>query len=929
MKSADVVVPLAWQIANPPFAFVGRAEESRRLATVLARAPVAILWGFSGAGKSALLSSVLAARFPEARPRTLVVDAQEGDVVARALRRVTGIAGVLAQSAARGDESEAQAARDAAELVEALERAGLWLVVENLERVEAAPGLASVLATAQRHARHARIVCLCREDPRIALLAPQTLQVALLQDADLRALLDEVQAGLPDAEAAGIVRRAAGSPWRLLQLSLGGSDDDAGPEASLLALSPIALGLLRTLALLSTSVPKETLAKAVRMPDPTTLEMLARRGYVEASPRGLRVHDAARPFVHGVEEDDARAVRARKLLRAVAETDDVDLCASIIGLAHETRDEEALLALLQHHGEALRTAGHAPALFAALRDAAPTPRGQAYGWACRLACDVGDEALATIAAPPDGAADDDAGLRSTLFAQVCAARGAISTACQRAAAVAVNDAAPADARLAAVELLLDCRDDDADRRALARITPVTPVDVVRHAASTLCARVAEPRTDVDADDCARAAAELSRAFGALSPSAQHAHAAMVVRALWLVDQPREAAALCARVSFGPGSATSSPSRALLLERGRAALELGALDEALAAFRRASTAGSALARAEARLGAACVRLVQGQLEGFASELAATAAELSEHEVTHAMAGALGHLQASFASLIAREGATPRLSFSPRAARDLSLACVKLAEGDAATALSLARKARGRARDEGRAIAALEALVVCADAALVAGDVSALAAHADQLAAESARVGSRRHALEARFASLVVEASGRAPSADALVLLARATDTNPVVARRAAALLGENAHLDAIDRRVVAALSADAAAAPQVLAQSDGPAWTVDADAMRVLLDDGRVVDLSQRKVLFDLLVVLCRHGGAATKEQLLQAAWGVRDYHPLQHDNRLKVAVRKLRRLLEEALGDDPIQAAEDGYRLRGRVRFLSHERPAR
>ena len=73
---------------------------------------------------------------------------------------------------------------------------------------------------------------------------------------------------------------------------------------------------------------------------------------------------------------------------------------------------------------------------------------------------------------------------------------------------------------------------------------------------------------------------------------------------------------------------------------------------------------------------------------------------------------------------------------------------------------------------------------------------------------------------------------------------------------------------------------------------------------------------------DLLTALCARGGAATKEQLLEDAWGVREYHPLQHDNRLKVAVRKLRRLLEEVLGDDPIEAADDGYRLRGKVRFL-------
>jgi DNA-binding response OmpR family regulator len=107
------------------------------------------------------------------------------------------------------------------------------------------------------------------------------------------------------------------------------------------------------------------------------------------------------------------------------------------------------------------------------------------------------------------------------------------------------------------------------------------------------------------------------------------------------------------------------------------------------------------------------------------------------------------------------------------------------------------------------------------------------------------------------------------------------------------------------------------------EAAGPEWVVDGAGMRIVLPDGTTVDLSKKKVLFDLLATLCHHGGKASKEQLLEVAWGVRDYHPLRHDNRLKVAVRKLRRLLEDALGDDPIEASEDGYRLRGRVRYIA------
>jgi DNA-binding response OmpR family regulator len=152
-------------------------------------------------------------------------------------------------------------------------------------------------------------------------------------------------------------------------------------------------------------------------------------------------------------------------------------------------------------------------------------------------------------------------------------------------------------------------------------------------------------------------------------------------------------------------------------------------------------------------------------------------------------------------------------------------------------------------------------------------------------------------------------------------------SPVVARRASALLGEAVALDALDALVLGKLKPRTSGTGQVIRADGDAAWTLDVLAMRVLLPDGRTIDLSAKKVLFDLLVALCKHGGSATKEQLLERAWGVREYHPLRHDNRLKVAVRKLRRLLEETLGDDPLEATEDGYRLRGHVRLVGDTQP--
>jgi hypothetical protein len=45
---------------------------------------------------------------------------------------------------------------------------------------------------------------------------------------------------------------------------------------------------------------------------------------------------------------------------------------------------------------------------------------------------------------------------------------------------------------------------------------------------------------------------------------------------------------------------------------------------------------------------------------------------------------------------------------------------------------------------------------------------------------------------------------------------------------------------------------------------------------------------------------------------------VRDYHPLRHDNRLRLAVRKLRSLAPAPL----LETTEDGYAIAGRLRWL-------
>ncbi len=81
----------------------------------------------------------------------------------------------------------------------------------------------------------------------------------------------------------------------------------------------------------------------------------------------------------------------------------------------------------------------------------------------------------------------------------------------------------------------------------------------------------------------------------------------------------------------------------------------------------------------------------------------------------------------------------------------------------------------------------------------------------------------------------------------------------------------------------------------------------------LIVDQRTVSLARRHVLRKLLFTLAQHEDQVVdKETIVAAVWEV-EYHPLRHDNALRVNVRRLRVLLE----DTPLTIAteETGYRL--------------
>lgn len=78
-----------------------------------------------------------------------------------------------------------------------------------------------------------------------------------------------------------------------------------------------------------------------------------------------------------------------------------------------------------------------------------------------------------------------------------------------------------------------------------------------------------------------------------------------------------------------------------------------------------------------------------------------------------------------------------------------------------------------------------------------------------------------------------------------------------------------------------------------------------------------VEIRGRPMLCALLSVLVQAGGAPVPpETLYTRAWGVAEYHPLQHRNALYVAINRLRSSLREVLPErDLIERASAGWRL--------------
>ena len=86
--------------------------------------------------------------------------------------------------------------------------------------------------------------------------------------------------------------------------------------------------------------------------------------------------------------------------------------------------------------------------------------------------------------------------------------------------------------------------------------------------------------------------------------------------------------------------------------------------------------------------------------------------------------------------------------------------------------------------------------------------------------------------------------------------------------------------------------------------------------KLILIDGKVLDLSHRPVIFEFLKVLASKVGFASKEVISEALWPKETYFPTIHDARIFDIARRTRQILEKN-SEQPILliSGRSGYRL--------------
>lgn len=913
-------VPLEHRLPNPSPLFVGREDEIAWLRSALERGPVAVVRGPGGIGKTELVLATMAEAYPGQRDRTLYVPIPAGEApdqvritIAHLLATVAGEQDVVDIAGLRGDPDELTALA-----IDLAETGPFWVVIDDLQHTDPSE-MGEMLLRLSSYARESRWIVTTRAQDELPRLEGQILDIDRM---GVTSLAEIARALSPDRSSEAVqtaIDAAAGSPWLLKQYLAAGADSVALTRAGVLeSMSAEARELLHTLAMLETPFERGPLAELTALPADDELDALSARGLLLRRSTGLSVHDQVRDFLFppGTPEDDSETERRAQIAQALSRRDEPEAVLEALRLHRQSGRIDDVVALLDLRGHELMGLGFAPRVWAVVGRLTDRRLGL---WQLRCAAELGNATVLAAVRPPRLTSDED----QLAWAATQYLVGERELARELAVTVAEDtqdETLRSDAICLAARCLLRLgRPQEACRELDAAGSRSFALDALR--------LLTEACRDVE-ETGARAAALLERAREGADPEALLDLATAFYRA---GDRPR-AEEVVDRVLATPrgGRASLLVARRALLLRARIRIDAGALAEAetLLELVRPYARGSSGLRPLILELEGARRLAVGELEHLEAVI-----ERGVELARQTDAGVLRRLTTLSDELRRRRGrsssASDRVTSEPgspweprdetRLRASLEAARLRLGSGDLADTIDVLRQIRREASQSGLALLEADALSLLADGLMVGMYVEELGEAVEALNTLADFLGSPRLRHHAAF-------YGGHGEVAVLERLACEMQVAPVVARRARALLGHRAELGTIDEMTLAAAQTEwverrIIGVARVRAEKWVPAWGIDTTQSTVWLPDGRTVDLRKKPLLFRILTSLVERGGAASKEQLINEAWGESDYHPIRHDPKLHASVRALRKAIE----DDPsaptrLLTTEEGYELGGAIR---------
>lgn len=928
-------IPLSYRAPNPPVPFVGRAQEVRALEQALERARTIAVCGAGGIGKSALVSCALERRGEDAAQVVYVeLGALRGapgsllDVVLRALCAVMGYAPERAEQQPRRGEEQL------ANIIDMADALGLIVALDDLHLAQAQEREALV-RLASRCARHARWVFISRE----ALPgADVSLSLGPMDGEALRELAWSIQ---PDADARSVHRLARaviGSPWRMIQALRGDPDEGV---VRLEGYDEATRRALWRMAALTLPQSAETL-DAIGVARAVQAELVAQSLAIRTLD-GVRLHDMTRELLASA-RDAPDAALLSDLLDALGGCTAPHAALDRARLAARHGRLDALTDTLEAHGEALMDQGYAPELWAVLQ---PLHAPEVATW--RLLCAHLYGSPEAIEAVDDATIRDDQLRLRALRLQHHYERGDYPLAERLAGALRADAEAAGEAWIAvkaaqhlAVVQLLTGRAP----QCVETLGQAPPLDDVQRQMDMVLRVMAHMRTGEQ-----ERAREVIDALYRLLPTQRGQWRSRLAYNLCLLEYQRQE--YSAALELFTREIDDDPI-ALTLFAGRKALLLGAaltwlavdIPFSRALLERLETIRTAGANHQARhdiISQGVALMATGRLDAATVEAVADAcaarAEWDDVSTAHALLARRSLMAGTLAASRTPSGAPPT-SGSVEEALLVAQSALRhdqepppiAPQAGAGAMLSLLGAMTDLMRDNAPPPHALAALIERAQRQqlrIVALELLALGCLVDEggrfardLAVCVVAVASPRYRALARF--WAASASG---DVEALLALAfdDALDPDAEARRYALGMLGApEVALDAWERRAITRAQDRLGWSPW-LCEGGGsaPLRVVDPARKLVVSRAGGAVSLERDPTPWRLLVALL-DAGHASKEALVSQVWGVAEYHPLHHDNRLRLAARNLRKLVE----DDPkaptwVVTREDGYGLTGRVVVLS------